>query len=147
MTPQNAVRISHDSLGSGCCIKWQRFSRECMLNLDAKSQNHSIWAICIPCKPLLLQKISNFSAFILGGQFLLPQRANNGKRELLQLQNWMRQRVFSALDIQTGPFVHPSKPLLFQKISILSLSYWEANSYYPRGPIMGKGNPLNLKSG
>ena len=28
-----------------------------------------------------------------------------------------------------------------------SLSYWEANSYYPRGPIMGKGNSSNPKSG
>ena len=28
----------------------------------------------------------------------------NGKREIIQLQNWMRQWVFSALGIQTGPF-------------------------------------------
>ena len=28
----------------------------------------------------------------------------NGKRELSQLQNWMRQRGFSAWGIQTGPF-------------------------------------------
>ena len=27
-----------------------------------------------------------------------------------------------------------------------SLSYWEANSYYPTGPIMGKGDSSNLKS-
>ena len=37
-------------------------------------------------------------------QFLLPQRTINGKREFLQPQKWMRQRVFSALGIQTGPF-------------------------------------------
>ena len=57
-----------------------------------------------PIKPLLCPEISNFFTFILGGQFLLPQRANNGKREFSQLQKWMRQRVFSALGIQTGPF-------------------------------------------
>ena len=34
-------------------------------------------------KPILFQKFSNFSTFILGGQFLLPQRADNGKREIL----------------------------------------------------------------
>ena len=34
-----------------------------------------------PIEPFLLQKIFNFFTFILGGQFLLPQRANNGKGE------------------------------------------------------------------
>ena len=28
------------------------------------------------------------------------------------------------------------------KIPTFTPSYWEANSYYPRGPIMGKGNSL-----
>ena len=56
-----------------------------------------------PFKPLLFSKISNFFTFILGGQFLLPQRANNGKREFIQLQKWMIQRVFSAWGIKTGP--------------------------------------------
>ena len=57
-----------------------------------------------PFEPLLSWKISNFFTFILGGQFLLPQRPNNGKGEFFQLQKWMRQRDFSAWDIQTGPF-------------------------------------------
>ena len=55
-------------------------------------------------EPILFQKILNFFTFILGGQFLLPQRANNKKREFIQLQNWMKQRGFSAWAIQTGPF-------------------------------------------
>ena len=57
-----------------------------------------------PFEPLLFLKFQNFFTFILGGQFLLPQRANNGKREFPQLQNWMRQRGFRAWGIQTGPF-------------------------------------------
>ena len=32
-------------------------------------------------------------------------------------------------------------------IPSFSPSYWEANSYYPRGPIMGKGNSSNFKIG
>ena len=55
-------------------------------------------------KPLLFWYFCIFFTFILGGQFLLPERANNGKREFTQLQNWMRQRAFSAWGIQTGPF-------------------------------------------
>ena len=36
-------------------------------------------------EPILSKEIFNFSTFILGGQFLLPQRANNGKGEFTQL--------------------------------------------------------------
>ena len=42
--------------------------------------------------------------FILGGQLLLLQRTNNGKREFFQPQKRMGQRVSSAWGIQTGPF-------------------------------------------
>ena len=49
-----------------------------------------------PIKTNLFKNFSNFSTFILGGQFLLPQRANNWKREFTQLQNWMRFRGFRA---------------------------------------------------
>ena len=57
-----------------------------------------------PIKPILLQEFSNFFTFILEGQFLLPQRANNGKGEFSQLQNWMTQRNGRAWGIPTGPF-------------------------------------------
>ena len=57
-----------------------------------------------PFEPLLFWKFSNFFTFILGGQFLLPQRSNNGKEGLIQLQNWMRPGVFSAWGIQSGSF-------------------------------------------
>ena len=43
--------------------------------------------------------------------------------------------------------LHPFKPLGSKEISSFSLSYWEANSYYPREPIMGKGNSPNPKIG
>ena len=57
-----------------------------------------------PIKPILFPKFYNFFTFIVGGQFLLPQRSNNGKREFTQLQIWMMQRNFSAWGIQIGPF-------------------------------------------
>ena len=57
-----------------------------------------------PFKPILSWTFSNFFPFILGSPFLLPQRANIEKGEFFQLQIWMRQRGFSALGIQTGPF-------------------------------------------
>ena len=35
----------------------------------------------------------------------------------------------------------------FPKFSLFSLSYWGAHSYYPRGPIMRKGNSHNFQYG
>ena len=66
------------------------------------SQVHSF----LPCA-LLSQfyfEIFHLFHFHTGGQFLLPQRANNEKREFTQLQKWTRQRGLSAWVIQTGPF-------------------------------------------
>ena len=57
-----------------------------------------------PVKPILFSKFYNFFTFILGGQFFLPQRSNNGKREFSQLHKRMRERGFSAWGIQTGSF-------------------------------------------
>ena len=61
-----------------------------------------------PFKTILLLEFSIYFTLIVGGQFLLSQRANseNGeKRELFQFQNWMRHRGLSAWGIQTRPFV------------------------------------------
>ena len=41
----------------------------------------------------------------------------------------------------------PLSHFCFQIFTPFSLSYWEANSYYPRGPILGKGQFLNSKTG
>ena len=57
-----------------------------------------------PVKTLLFIQIFNFCTFILGSPFLLPQRANNQKREFSKLQTWMKQRGFSARGIQTWSF-------------------------------------------
>ena len=158
-----------------------------------------------PIKPLLFQYFFTFSTFILGDHFLLPQKANYQKWEFFQLQNRMRQGVFSAWGIQTRPFaalctshilklyhlfhLHTGRPILItpegqlwekgvlptpkldetegfgclghsnwticsplhlshsQIIPSFLPSYWEAISYYPRGPIMGKGSSSNSKTG
>ena len=36
-----------------------------------------------PIEPILFHRIFNFFSFILGGQFLLPQRANNRRGEII----------------------------------------------------------------
>ena len=79
---------------------------------DAKNgQETSVWvpgAIKLDhlqqINPTLLQKFSKIFTFILGGQFLLPQRGAGWKWENGNLPTWVRQRFFSAWGIQTGPF-------------------------------------------
>ena len=66
-------------------------------------------------------KFLNFSAYILGGQFLLPQRSNKWKREFNQLQNWMRQRVLGTMGIQTGSFAAPWAHLVLEIFILFSL--------------------------
>ena len=67
-----------------------------------------------PVQLILFKKIFTFFTFILGSQFLLPQRANNGKREFSQLQNWVRQGVFIAWGIRAGPFAAHSAPFVLK---------------------------------
>ena len=57
--------------------------------------------------------------FILGGQFLLPQMANNGKMKFTHLQNWMTQMGFSAWGIQTGPFAALSAHFVQKDLHLL----------------------------
>ena len=74
-----------------------------------------------PLEPILSLYFSHFFTFIMGplwgAQSYYPKRANNGKMELPQVQNWMRQSVLSAWGIQAGPFAACWAPfvlLIFQ---------------------------------
>ena len=73
-----------------------------------RQRGFSAWGIqtgpFAACRANFVLKFFQLLTFILGSPFLLPQRANYEKGEFFQLQIWMRQRGFSAWDIQTGPF-------------------------------------------
>ena len=86
------------------CIKWNPPNSEIGWHREVSVPGAFKLDHLHPIKPLLFWKFSKIFTFILGGQFLLPQRANYQKREFFQPQNWMRQRLFSDLGIQTGPF-------------------------------------------
>ena len=100
-----------------------------------------------PFKPLLFNKFSNFITFILGGQVLLPQRANNGERGDLPTPKLNEKEGFQCLGQSNWTICIRLNPFWIGNFLSFSLSYWEANSYYPRGPIMGKGNSSNPKIG
>ena len=86
-----------------------------------------------------------FYTFILGSPSLLPLRANYQKREFFQLQNWVRQMVFSAWGIQTGPFATHSAPLVLKHIRVLHLHTGEPIVITPKGQLSEKGILLTPK--
>ena len=68
-----------------------------------------------PIKPILFPKCYNFFTFMLGGQFLLPQRGEGWKRENGFLTTWVWHRSLSAWGIQKLDHLKQSKPILFTK--------------------------------
>ena len=56
-------------------------------------------------------------------------------------------RGLSAWGIQIGSFAAGWAPFVLKCFKLFHLHTGEANSYYPRGPIMGKGNSPNFKIG
>ena len=98
-------------------------------------------------KPLLFWKVSIFFTFILGGQFLLPQCTNNGKRGIHPTLKVDEAECFHCLGHSNWTICSPFSPFCSENFPPFSPSYWGANSYYPRGSIMGKGNSPNPKSG
>ena len=55
---------------------------------DFQCLGHSNWTICSPYSYFCSKKKFMLFTFILGGQFLLPQRANNGKSGILPTLKW-----------------------------------------------------------
>ena len=76
--------------------------------------------------------------------FLLPQRANNGKREILPTPEMDETEGFQCLGHSNWTTCSPLSPFCSEIFPTFSLSYWGANSYYPRGLIMGKGKFFQL---
>ena len=54
---------------------------------------------------------------------------------------------FQCLGHSNWTICIPLSPFCSENLSSFSPSYWEANSYYPRGSILGRENSSNSKSG
>ena len=54
---------------------------------------------------------------------------------------------FPCLGTSNWTICSPLSNFCFGIFPIFSLSYWGAHSYYPRGPIMRKGNSPNSRNG
>ena len=92
--------------------------------------------------------LKNFQLFHFhtGGQFLLPQRANNGKREILPTQEMDETGGFGCQGHSIWTICIPLSPFCPEIFPTFPSSYWGANSYYPRGLIMGKREIFQLQN-
>ena len=110
---------------------------------------HSNWTICSPLSHFCFQIFTTFSLSYWEANSYYPrgQRAKNGKTEFTQPKKVNERESFQCLGHSNWTICIPLSPFCSGNFPTFSLSYWEANSYYPRGPIMGRGNSSNLKSG
>ena len=107
---------------------------------------HSNWTICMPLNHFCRGEIPSFSLSYWEANSYYPRGPIIRKGNSSNLKSgW--NRGFSVPGTSKLYRLHPIKRLLFWNFPTFSLSYWEANSYYPRGPIMGKGNSPNFKIG
>ena len=106
---------------------------------------YSNWVIYSRLSPFCSEMFQTFSLSCWGGQFLLPQRANTERRDILPTSKLNETVGFECLGHPSWTICSLLSHFWFGKFPTFSPSYWEANSYYPRGPIIGKGNSSNPK--
>ena len=93
----------------------------------------------LPFKPILFWEFSVCLTFILGGHFLLPQRDWYWERGVLPIPEMNETGGFQCLGPSNWTTCIPLSHFCSGNFQFFSPLYWEANSYYPRGLIMGVG--------
>ena len=99
------------------------------------------WAPFVP-------KIFQLFQFHTGRPILITPEGQLLEKGILPIPNVDETEGFQCLAHSNWTICSPLSPFLPKDIwtfPSFSLSYWDANSYYPRGPIMGKGNSPNFK--
>ena len=97
----------------------------------------SNWTLCSPLSQFCSEVFPTFDFHTGEGQFLITP----GKLDSLNLSE---TQGFQCLGHSNWTICSPLSQFCSENFPIFSLSYWGANSYYPRGLIMGKGKFLQL---
>ena len=93
-------------------------------------------------KPILVSDIFQLFHFHTGEPILItPER-----KGINPTSNLDETEGFGCLGHSNWTICSPLSPFCFGNFPTFSLSYWGANSYYPREPIMGKGSSPNFKT-
>ena len=99
-----------------------------------------------PAKPILFSKFYNFFTFILEAISYYSRGLILRKGNSPNSRNGLNRGV-SVPGAFKLDHLHPVKPILFSKFYNFFTFILEANSYYPRGLIMRKGNSPNSRNG
>ena len=105
-----------------------------------------------PFEPILFWQFSTCLIFLLGGQFLLPMRANSQKseREIIPTPEMDEaEERFQCLGHSNWTICIPLSPFCSGNFPLVSSFYCEVNLYYPRArrQRVRKGNYTNSRNG
>merc|ERR1712214_148241 len=92
------------------------------------------------------QKIFQLFHFHTGRPILITPESQLWEKGNFSTPKLDETEGFQCLGHSNWTICSPLSHFCFQNFPPFSLSYWEANSYYPRGPILGKGQFLNSKT-
>ena len=98
-----------------------------------------------PVKPILFSKFYNFFTFILEANSYYLRTPIMRKGNSPNSRNGLDRGVSVPEAFKLG-HLHPVKPILLSKFYNFFTFILEANSYYPRGPIMRNGSSPNFKT-
>ena len=105
---------------------------------------HSNWTICSPFSSVCSETFPSFS--LSWRLILITSEGQLSEKGILPTPKLDETEGFQCLGHSNWTICIPLNPFCSRNFPTFSFSYWEANSYYPRGPIMGKGNFPNHKS-
>ena len=112
--------------------------------VDFQCLGHSNWTICITLSPFCSENFPTSSPSSWRANSYYPRgpilgKGNSSNPEKNEIEG------FQLLGHPNWTKCSPLSQFCSGNFATFSLSYWGANSYYPRGPIMGKGNSPNSK--
>ena len=100
-----------------------------------------------PFAPLTFSNYSIFFTFILGRPILITPEGQLSEMGILPTSKQNETGGFQCLGHSNWIICNPLSTFCSETFLTFPPSYWEANSYYPRGPIMGKGDSSNSRIG
>ena len=93
-----------------------------------------------------IQIILQLFHFHTGRPILITPEGQLSEKGILPTSKLNETEGFQCLGHSNWAICSPLSHFCYDIFATFSLSYWGAISYYPRGPIMGKGNSSNFKT-
>ena len=107
---------------------------------------HSNRAICSPLSPFCSENFLFASLLYWEANSYYP-RGLVVRKEILQTSEMDETEALECLGHSNWAICSPLSPFCYGNFQFVSPLYWEANSYYPRRLIVGKGNSHNSRNG